>query len=166
MTFAFPGVFPYLSLPPPPLGCLLLFQPHWFLSSQSSRTLYQVRISSLLRFSPQSSLTSWYHRGATSYRVRRALPELHCPPGLICFDLGSHGFLFFWGGGAFVFLGPPAAYGGSQARVQLELQPPDTATATQDLSHVCDLFHSSWQCQILKPLIEARDQTHNLMVPS
>lgn len=103
MTFAFPGVFPYLSLPPPPLGCLLLFQPHWFLSSQSSRTLYQVRISSLLRFSPQSSLTSWYHRGATSYRVRRALPELHCPPGLICFDLGSHGFLLFWGGGAFVF---------------------------------------------------------------
>ena len=29
----------------------------------------------------------------------------------------------------------------------------------RDLSHVCDLYHSSRQCQILKPLIEARDQT-------
>ena len=39
-------------------------------------------------------------------------------------------------------------------------------TATQDLSHVYDLHHSSRQCQILNPLSEARDQTHNLMVPS
>ena len=28
------------------------------------------------------------------------------------------------------------------------------------------LHHSSQQCQILNPLSEARDQTHNLMVPS
>ena len=35
-----------------------------------------------------------------------------------------------------------------------------------DLSHVWDLHHSSWQCQILNPLSEARDWTHNLMVPS
>ena len=35
-----------------------------------------------------------------------------------------------------------------------------------DLSHVCDLQHSSWQCQILNSLSEARDQTHNLVVPS
>ena len=31
----------------------------------------------------------------------------------------------------------------------------------QDPSHVVDLHHSSWQCQIPNPLIEARDQTHN-----
>ena len=28
-----------------------------------------------------------------------------------------------------------------------------------DLSNVCNLHHSSWQCQILNPLSEARDQT-------
>ena len=29
----------------------------------------------------------------------------------------------------------------------------------QDLSNICDLYHGSWQCQILNPLSEARDQT-------
>ena len=41
-----------------------------------------------------------------------------------------------------------------------------TATATRDLSRVCNLHHSSRQCQILNPLSEARDQICNLMVPS
>ena len=52
--------------------------------------------------------------------------------------------------------------------VQLELQPPAyaRATAMQDPSHVCDLHHSSQQCQIVNPLSKGRDQTHNLMVPS
>ena len=46
--------------------------------------------------------------------------------------------------------------------VQSELQLPayTTATATPDLSRVCDLHHSSWQCRILNPLNEARDRTH------
>ena len=37
------------------------------------------------------------------------------------------------------------AYGGSQARIQLELELPayTTATATSDLSQICDLHHSS-----------------------
>ena len=35
-----------------------------------------------------------------------------------------------------------------------------------DPSHVCDLYHSSWQCWILNPLSEARDLPLNLMVPS
>ena len=38
-----------------------------------------------------------------------------------------------------------------------------TAIATQDLSHVCDLHHSSWQHQILNSLSEARDRTCILM---
>ena len=44
--------------------------------------------------------------------------------------------------------------------VKLELQPPayTTATSTPDLSHVCDLYHSSWQRWVLNPLSEARDQ--------
>ena len=44
--------------------------------------------------------------------------------------------------------------------VKLELQLPAcyTAMATQDLSCIYDLHHSSWQCQLLNPLSD-RDQT-------
>ena len=50
-------------------------------------------------------------------------------------------------------------------RVTSKLQLPayTTATATQDLSCVCDLHHSSCQGWILTPLSEARDQTRLLM---
>ena len=41
-----------------------------------------------------------------------------------------------------------------------------TAIAMQDPSRVCNLHYSSRQCRMLNPLSEARDQTHNLMVPS
>ena len=55
-------------------------------------------------------------------------------------------------------------------RLGVELEPQllayTTAIATQDLSHVCDLHHSSQQRWILDPLREARDRTQNLMVPS
>ena len=47
--------------------------------------------------------------------------------------------------------------------VKLELQAYTRATATPDLSDVCDLHHSSRQQQILNPLSEARDQTRNLI---
>ena len=52
--------------------------------------------------------------------------------------------------------------------VQSELQLLDyaTATATPDLSLVCDLHHSSSQRQILNPLSKVRDGICNLMVPS
>ena len=57
----------------------------------------------------------------------------------------------------------PAACGNSWAGVKSELQLPAyitaTATATPDLSHVCDLRHSLQQRQILNPLSEARDGT-------
>ena len=53
---------------------------------------------------------------------------------------------------------------GVQSELQLLVYTP--ATATQDPSCVCDLHHSSQQCQILNPLSGARDRTHNLMVPS
>ena len=45
--------------------------------------------------------------------------------------------------------------------VELELQLLAYATVTvmTDLSHICDLGRSLWQCQILNPLSEARDQT-------
>ena len=52
--------------------------------------------------------------------------------------------------------------------VESELQLPAyaTATATTDPSRVYNLYHSSWQHQMVYPLSEARDQTQNLMVLS
>ena len=44
-----------------------------------------------------------------------------------------------------------------------ELQLLAYTTARPYLSFICDLHHSSWQRQILNPLIEARDQTQVLM---
>ena len=49
------------------------------------------------------------------------------------------------------------------AELELQLLTHATATATRDLSQVCDLHHSSQQYQILNPLSEATDQTHILM---
>ena len=50
-------------------------------------------------------------------------------------------------------------------KLELELLAYTTATATRDLSCLCNLHHSSWQRWILNPLSQARDQTPNLMVP-
>ena len=66
----------------------------------------------------------------------------------------------------FFFRAAPMAYEGSRARVKSELQLPVYTTATQDLSCIYDLHHSSQQHQILNPLSEARDQARNLMVTS
>ena len=49
---------------------------------------------------------------------------------------------------------------------ELQLLASATATAMLDLSHVCDLHHSSKQCGIPNPLIEGRDPTQVLMVTS
>ena len=51
-------------------------------------------------------------------------------------------------------------------RVELELQVLAYNTATPDSSCVYNLHHSSQPHQILNPLSEARDGTHNMMVPS
>ena len=64
----------------------------------------------------------------------------------------------------FVFLGPHLWYMEvPRLGVKLELQPlayaTATVTATRDLSHICNLHHSSWQGQILNPMSEARDRT-------
>ena len=46
---------------------------------------------------------------------------------------------------------------------ELQLRVYTIATATPDLSCVCDLQHSSWQHQIRHSLSEARDHTRILM---
>ena len=54
-----------------------------------------------------------------------------------------------------VFRAEALAYGGSRLGVKWELHLLSTATATAratvDLSCVCDLQHSSWQCRIAGP---------------
>ena len=61
-----------------------------------------------------------------------------------------------------------AAYGSSQARGRIgdAAAGYTTATATWDLSRICDLHHSSRQHWILNPLSGARNQTRVLMDPS
>ena len=70
--------------------------------------------------------------------------------------------LFF----SFVFLGS-YLWQREVLRLGVESEPQllayTTATAMPDLNHVCDLYHSSWQCQILNPLSRARDWTRVLM---
>ena len=59
-----------------------------------------------------------------------------------------------------VFLGPhPWHIEVPRLGIESELQLPAyaTTTATWDLSHVCNLHHSSEQCQVLNPLRKARD---------
>ena len=67
------------------------------------------------------------------------------------------------------FRAAPAAHGDSQAGGQIR-----ATAASLHCSHsnsgskpcLRPTYHSSWQCQILNPLSEARDPTHNVMVTS
>ena len=66
----------------------------------------------------------------------------------------------------FVFLGPRPWHMevprlGFESEMQLLAY--TTATAMPDPSCICNLHNSSWQCQILNLLSEARDQTRVLM---
>ena len=46
---------------------------------------------------------------------------------------------------------------GVELKLQLPAYATATATAMQDPSHVCDLYHRSQQCWILNPLSKAMD---------
>ena len=73
-------------------------------------------------------------------------------------------FFVFW-----PFLGPlPRHREVPRLGVHSELWPRAyaRATATWDLSHVCDLYHIPWQHGILNPQSKARDRTCNLTVAS
>ena len=60
------------------------------------------------------------------------------------------------------------AHGGSQARGRIRAVDASLCHSHSHTGsdHICDLHHSSWQCQILYPLSEVRDRTCNLMVAS
>ena len=50
-----------------------------------------------------------------------------------------------------------------RAESELQLLAYSTATATWDLNHVCDLYHSPQQWQVLNLLSRARDPNYILM---
>ena len=69
----------------------------------------------------------------------------------------------------FFSLGPPPWHTevpGLGAKQELQLQAYTTATARQDLSHICKLCCSLRQHQILNPLSKTRDQTRILVITS
>ena len=69
-------------------------------------------------------------------------------------------FFFFF----FLFAAIPVAYGSSGARGQIRATAASLhhSHSTWDRSRVCNLHHRFWQHWILKPLSEARNQTHIL----
>ena len=70
-------------------------------------------------------------------------------------------FFFFWGGPHPQHTEVPSL----GVELELQLLASTTAIAMPDPSRICDLYHSSWQCRILNPLREAKDQTCILMDP-
>ena len=76
----------------------------------------------------------------------------------------SFSFFFFFFFFFLLFKATPATYIGSQASGRVGAY--TRATATSDLSRVCNLHHSSRHCRLLNPLSGARDGTCNLMIPS
>ena len=88
-----------------------------------------------------------------SFRISLCI-SVKTPAGILFY------FVFFW-----LFRATSQHMDVPRLGVELELQllAYATATATWDLSHVCDLHHSSQQCWILNPLSEVRDRTCVLM---
>ena len=80
----------------------------------------------------------------------------------ICFFVGGFLFVFCFLGLNFWHIGVLRLGVGSKAQPLAYT----TATAAWDPSCVCHLSYSSWQCQVLNPLIEVRDHTGILMDPS
>ena len=80
-------------------------------------------------------------------------------PGPLYCSIDLFYFLFYIFVFFCLFRAEPTAYGA----VPLSAT---RATAMPDPSHVCKLYHSSWQHQILNPLSKVRDRTYDLMVPS
>ena len=69
----------------------------------------------------------------------------------------------------FAFLGPhlcPKEVPRLGGESELQVLAYTTATEMRDPSHIYNLRHSSQQLRFVNPLSEARDRTHNLMVPS
>ena len=106
----------------------------------------------LIHANSRHSSDRWKDGSNTLWRVLLELAHLITTSDIPFFFR----FLFFF------FLGPyPQHMEISSLGIETELQllAYFTATAVPDMSHICDLHHSSQQCQILNPPGEARDRS-------
>ena len=119
------------------------------LSAWTCPCVNRERCSHLLHLNLACECFLWTHQVADMEMLLSRL-QVHC---VFClFVLGSHSR----------HMEAPR----QGVKPELQLAAYTTATATPDPSRICDLHHSSWQCRILNPLSETRDQTRNLLVPS
>ena len=108
-------------------------------------------------FSSRESPIQWFSKCS--------LDQQHHHHPRTCSKCRINFFIFLF----FVFRGPyPQDMEVPRLGVKSDLQQPayTTAIATQDLSSVCDLYHSSWQPWILNPWARPGIWTHILMDPS
>ena len=85
-----------------------------------------------------------------------SVPSINFFSSMLCYHCVTASFFVCF------FLGPhPRHMEAPRLGVELKLQLSacTTAIVTPDPSCVCNLHHSSWQCQVLDPLREARDRT-------
>ena len=104
-----------------------------------------------------------WHSGLRIWSCHSSSPDHRCDSGSIP---GPGTFTWLMPGVGqkkiffFLFRATPVIYGSSQARSQTGAAAAGLChtAASQDPSHVCDLYHSSrqWQHWILNPLSEAR----------
>ena len=125
----------------------------------------------LLALSPNCALAKHTHgfllvqTWKPSRHIGLPLPALHSPDEVLFCSFPFSFFFFVF----LPFLGPlPRHMEGPRLGVKSEVQRRDymTVTSAQDPSRICNRHHSSQQCRILNPLIEAeeaRDQTHILI---
>ena len=111
------------------------------------------------------SLTYWVRPGIEPTSSQRQQLVLN----LRSHNRNSDHYDFFW----FIWYLDKASTNRNYAKILPVASPgklysPDYARATAllDPTRVFDLHHTSWQCWILNPLSEARDQTHILMMLS
>ena len=123
---------------------------------QQKRSPHISRCSLGARYHPQQRTAAPDPKVLSFWRL--LLGTTHPVPSRAWPHYVTLGSFFFW---SFFFRASPRAYGSFQTRgfIGAQLSAYTTATATQDLSCICHLQHSSQQCQILNLLSGARVQT-------
>uniref|UniRef100_A0A8D1PHS3 Cornichon family member 4 n=1 Tax=Sus scrofa TaxID=9823 RepID=A0A8D1PHS3_PIG len=134
---------------------LMLISLHWFIfllnlpvATWNIYRFIMVPSGNMGVFDP----TEIHNRGQLKSHMKEAMIKL-----------GFHLLCFFM----YLYRATPVAFRNCRLGVESELQllayTTASATATWDLSHVCNLHCILWQHRILNPLSEARDRTHILM---
>ena len=119
----------------------------------------------IMNLKDKNDFWTWSMLG-TPYKTLNLIQILYQNEWKILSALKSYNRDFFF----FVFFRALMAHGNPQARGSIKAVAAglyhNHRTVGSELNRVCDLYHSSWQHQILNPLSEAMDRTCNLMDPS